>query len=896
MAYLTYNMLLKYLNEQMDISQKELGEYLGYTDASTINRLIKKPTKKMAPDIPKKLFYEKMMEPYFAELSEVKKLYKYIERHVVITDEMSELYDTLLCNSREGKTKNEKETIKKFLSLISDIAENNRNRTIQSSDEDPEVITFAPANYHPVEKFIGRDQLMVNVSHILDKYGLVVICGMGGLGKTQSARYYAVQSKQKGIYKQVQRVDYNKNLKSTLLDIDFNGLKEYQKSKQDDEEKRIEIRLEILSKFGKEALLIIDNMDVETLTEDDSSIMNKLVDMDLRVIITSRNTHLYANHCLIKIDSLLEDEQLKLFILHYSNDKNNPIEIPEDKLGQYKKILHMVSGHTMLIELIAKTMKEYSISPKKMIKILSEGRGAEDFDIEVEKDNNYKQEDIYDTISTLFNISKMELNEKKILMKLAFSSISGVRLVFFDDYLLDGASIKLITSLIHRSWILREEEQFSYNDRISLHPLITSTIIRNIKPSLEEYRDFIEFAIKAYNADDDEITHSDRSDICNIIIKAGEMFKNDYGGESIDLLLDQIHIIYKGSHFTEAYQQCNLALQICMADENNFLKQLPYAYSLQADVAVKIAKYSEAIDYYIKAIKLWEKEPTPPYENIAETFIKLGNVHRKNSDYTKALDNFRKAETRIDVSGIDKPFLKADIFNNIGIVYINLDNLDKAMENYEKGRVIREELVRVDPQPEYKEALAYSYHNIGTVYQRKHEMDKAFEWHKKALPYREEVYHPLNEVMADSYTMIGNDYAELSYSKGENHYEEAYDFIIKGLNIRMNTHGPDHPATAWSYESLGKIYYYQKKYREAQDSFRKCLMIREKSLTSNHAYIGEALVWLGKASIECGELELASEYLQKAYDIQGGAKKWSAQKETAKIMKNLKKKKITNKK
>ena len=129
----------------------------------------------------------------------------------------------------------------------------------------------------------------------------------------------------------------------------------------------------------------------------------------------------------------------------------------------------------------------------------------------------------------------------------------------------------MITSLIHRSWVLREEEEFSYNDRISLHPLITSTIIRNIKPSLEEYRDFIEFTVNAYNTEDEEITRSDRRDVCNIIIKAGEMFKNDYGYESIDLLLDQIDIIYKASHYTEAYQLCNLALHICMTDEKNSL-------------------------------------------------------------------------------------------------------------------------------------------------------------------------------------------------------------------------------------------------------------------------------------------------------------------------------------
>lgn len=114
MAYLTYNMLLKFLYEQMDFSQKELGEALLNTGVSTINRLINHPTKKLAPDITRNCFYEKMLEPYFTEFLDVKKLYKYIESHKAITHDMYELYDSLFRNSREGKTKNEKDIIKNF--------------------------------------------------------------------------------------------------------------------------------------------------------------------------------------------------------------------------------------------------------------------------------------------------------------------------------------------------------------------------------------------------------------------------------------------------------------------------------------------------------------------------------------------------------------------------------------------------------------------------------------------------------------------------------------------------------------------------------------------------------------------------------------------------------------
>ena len=132
---------------------------------------------------------------------------------------------------------------------------------------------------------------------------------------------------------------------------------------------------------------------------------------------------------------------------------------------------------------------------------------------------------------------------------------------------------------------------------------------------------------------------------------------------------------------------------------------------------------------------MWEKQATPPYEDIAKAYNRLANVYRKDSRYTSALDNFRLAENRMDVNGIDNPSLKADIFNNIGIVYINLDDLDKAMEYYKKACRIREEA-----NPQDKRQLAYSYHNIGTVYQRKRMFEEAVEYHTKALDLRREVY------------------------------------------------------------------------------------------------------------------------------------------------------------
>ena len=105
--------------------------------------------------------------------------------------------------------------------------------------------------------------------------------------------------------------------------------------------------------------------------------------------------------------------------------------------------------------------------------------------------------------------------------------------------------------------------------------------------------------------------------------------------------------------------------------------------------------------------------PNKDYCKLIDCYNHLANVYRKDSKYTAALDSFRQAENRMDVNNIKNPELEADIKNNIGIVYINLDKLDDALEYYEKAKVIRE----TQSIPNLKQ-IAYSYHNIGTVFQR----------------------------------------------------------------------------------------------------------------------------------------------------------------------------------
>ena len=876
MAYITYKMLLGFLTEKVGLSQTVIAKALNISKSS-ISRVLSGKMRQIAKGISCDGFYKAFEE--FVDKNDTVRLYDYLVKNDAVDEDIKDAYSKTQAEIHENKT-TAQETFSTFIKLLVERAEGSRSANLNDEEEAPaETVGFAPFKYHMSENFVGREDFIDKISSTLERCGMAIICGFGGLGKTQSALYYA---KEKGCTSP-QIVFFNDNLKKTLLDIPFSGLKGTPDGQPDDVDKRLKERLDVLRKFSADAVLIIDNMDVmeESLSLEDQKILEDLRKMKLQVLITSRNTRLYAEKYLIKIEPLSEENQMKLFLLNYMPDRAAHAGLSEDKLADYRKIFQKVSGHTMTIELIAKIMREYSESPKKILQTLEEGHGAEDLTIGVEKDGGYGHENIYQSISALFNISDIDEASKRILMNLSLASISGVRISFFNNFLLEGNNIKRISDLIHHGWIVRDSQPIPEDDRIHLHPLIKTVLLKNMSPSLEKCAAYIVAAIQAYMRDDEDITPMDRRDVCTILINAGEMFKDEYDASSVGLLLRQAEIIHKDSRYDEAWKQCKRVMELCESEAECAAEIRPAACRLQADIAVNLARYRIAIESYNEAIGMWEKQVKPPYEEIAKAYNRLANVYRKDSRYTSALDNFRLAENRMDVNGIDNPSLKADIFNNIGIVYINLDDLDKAMEYYKKACRIREEA-----NPQDKRQLAYSYHNIGTVYQRKRMFEEAVEYHTKALDLRREVYRKDDPTIAESLTMLGNDYAEAAKDNAPEKYKIAIGYIDDGRKIRENSLGPDHPAMAWSYESLGKIFFYQGRFEEAQDCFQKCLRIRETRLGMAHAYTAQALFWLGKIDKALEQYDEAMECLEKALDIQGRVKP-SAQKKTKALLEEI---------
>ncbi len=147
-----------------------------------------------------------------------------------------------------------------------------------------------------------------------------------------------------------------------------------------------------------------------------------------------------------------------------------------------------------------------------------------------------------------------------------------------------------------------------------------------------------------------------------------------------------------------------------------------------------LKKYNEAIISYKKAISMYE------YVNynygVAYTWKDLGQLYQEKGDYEKGFGCLEKSYALFrevgDFSGM------ADLFNIMGLTYnISKNNLEKALEYYEKAKDIYQQLGQL-------RGIASVKSNCASVYYDKGEFEKALSIFKEVYELDKIYGDPLN--------------------------------------------------------------------------------------------------------------------------------------------------------
>ena len=345
--------------------------------------------------------------------------------------------------------------------------------------------------------YINRSQQLTQIHEALQENHIVYLCGIGGIGKSETAKEYAeIYS---SYYVNTYFANYSSSLKQTVANLFFNGLDDHKKEEwYFDVDKRYEYKLNLLKseRYSENSLIIIDNFDVNLGGyANNIEVLKELKQLKIRFIFTTRG-YKENEPQYIRIEDFSIEELKEMFFKINPQDKGS-----EQRQRQVEQVIVKSYFHIMTIDLIAHLSRKIS-SLQDYIDLLDRNGIAnpenmsDKMKIENNKDENVKSEAVYIHIKDLFNFSVLTKIAKYIMINACFLPSSGMKQQKFieciklSQFYGNGNGISYVFSsneemegLIQNGWLKYDS---SSQKRIVIHSLISEVIINELRPELTE--------------------------------------------------------------------------------------------------------------------------------------------------------------------------------------------------------------------------------------------------------------------------------------------------------------------------------------------------------------------------------------------------------------------------
>lgn len=224
-------------------------------------------------------------------------------------------------------------------------------------------------------------------------------------------------------------------------------------------------------------------------------------------------------------------------------------------------------------------------------------------------------------------------------------------------------------------------------------------------------------------------------------------------------------------------------------------------------------------------------------------------VHGPQNRYDLALKNSLKAlEIYKQIDSQASQWQTSVCYNNIGIAYKNLDQLELAEESYKKGLKIADE--SDNPRIKY-----ITLNNLAMIKIAQQKFDEGMAYALPAL----EGFKNLNHKVGESHALVYIAHCQL----GKGDYAEALQSYIKAAKVLKDI--DNKPAEVQLYTGMGNVYLKLQAYNEALTNYNKALAIAE--TTGESRDICEVYVSLGKAYTGLDKKLQANEAFTKGLEM-----------------------------
>ena len=311
------------------------------------------------------------------------------------------------------------------------------------------------------KELVGRETELEQIDNYLQTNNCLFVTGMGGIGKSSLVRTYVHSYKDE--YDNCVYLYYQGSTIELIADDSQLHINTVQREIEETAEEYFRRKTLVLRRLLKEtsSLLVIDNFSGEI----DKTLLS-VFSLGWKVIVISREEAPSDEYPQIKVSAVKERKDLyHLFELYLKR------EISDEEYPYIGKIIDKVSGHSLVLELIAKQILNSHISIEQACSIVEENGFSEiaPEKIEYEKDSLTSSETIHNIIEKLFPSERYGVDYKKILKGLSLFDSRGIQITTFSE-MLTLESLDCINELINDQWIE------SNGDYISLHSVIKEVI------------------------------------------------------------------------------------------------------------------------------------------------------------------------------------------------------------------------------------------------------------------------------------------------------------------------------------------------------------------------------------------------------------------------------------
>lgn len=684
---------------------------------------------------------------------------------------------------------------------------------------DNNITVTTSSNY-----YISRKDKLSEIRQHLENYHIAYLYGIGGIGKSETAREYAEEYRDS--YTTIQLSVYSGDLKALIAGLKFSSDDKTGGYFEKDINIRYETKLSLLSKAminNERTLLIIDNYNVEPDSDEykrNVEVMKDLKKLHIHILFTTR-TLPNDDKTKIDIEELSKEELRHMFFAINPKDKDK-----EERIAQVDELIETAYSHTLTVDLVAhQTAKIEGYGKKTLsdyIKILKESGINSGINVAVynNKDDNEKSDIIFEHIRVLFNLTSLTEKEKYIMVNACLLPLAGMPVAEFESFIdlenypnsesNDGwGEDSTISNLIKGGWIKRINGEVS---KITLHPIVSEVTVNELKPEITED--------KCKNFCD---SMQELADNCENDLKAVEPYK--------DLFIKSANLLMKSEDEKTA----------------NYLSSVSY-------VLFNLAYYVDALFYMLKTLVIREEKLPENHPDIASSLNNVGCAYGKlggDKGYEIECEYCLKAlAIREKVLPENHPDIATSL-NNIGYAYCELGDPKEALKYLLKALTIREKVL-----PKNHPDIAESLNNVGSAYGKLGKHDKVFEYKKRALVIWNNELLKNHTECAAPFHHIGVIYGELKC------YRKQLEYFNKALTIQEKKLSKNHPEIALLYNNISATYMCLRNYDKALPYMLKAASIFEQTVPKNNAQLAKIYSRISKAYANLGDEKNSEKYLK----------------------------------